>query len=152
MRVGAYIHPPPGIHAGRYQGSPPPHGFPLPWLNADHQRPAAVIKEVRVGALFSTNICIYTTNFSFLYRLTYTLYKYRLYKLCMLYSLHYLPEFMPFCPQFANIFHILLCYNSGFSISGSSSAALCLSAICCAVWCGMPSCCAVCTGAVSAIP
>lgn len=44
------------------------------------------------------------------------------------------------------------CYNSGFSISGSSSAALCLSAICCAVWCGMPSCCTVCTGAVSAIP
>nr|DAH49928.1 MAG TPA: hypothetical protein [Bacteriophage sp.] len=33
--VGAYIHPPPGIHAGRYRGSPPPHGFPLPRLNAD---------------------------------------------------------------------------------------------------------------------
>lgn len=44
------------------------------------------------------------------------------------------------------------CYNSGFSISGSSSAALCLSAICCAVWCGMPSCCTVCIGAVSAMP
>ena len=44
------------------------------------------------------------------------------------------------------------CYNSGFSISGSSNAALCLSAICCAVWCGMPSCCVVCTGAVSAMP
>lgn len=44
------------------------------------------------------------------------------------------------------------CYNSGFSISGSSSAALCLSAICCAVCCGMSCCCPAGIGAVSAIP
>lgn len=33
--LGLIYTPPPGINAGRYQGSPPPHGFPLPWLNAD---------------------------------------------------------------------------------------------------------------------
>jgi len=62
------------------------------------------------------------------------------------------PYFLAVCPSLMYISGLLFCYSSGFSISGSSSAALCLSAICCAVWCGIPSCCAVCTGAVSAMP
>lgn len=45
-----------------------------------------------------------------------------------------------------------VCYSSGFSISGSSSTALCFSAICWAVCCGMPCCGATCTGAVSTMP
>ena len=43
-------------------------------------------------------------------------------------------------------------HNFGLSISGSSSAPLCRSAICCADCCGMPFCCPAGTGAVSAMP
>lgn len=56
------------------------------------------------------------------------------------------------CAHFNNLVYVPRCYNSGFSISGSSRTSLYLSAICCAVCCGMPCCCPTCTGAVSAIP
>lgn len=46
-RVRDAIYTPlPVIPYGRYHGSPPPHGFPLPCLNAVIRKPSPVIKGI----------------------------------------------------------------------------------------------------------
>lgn len=125
---GSVYNPLPVIQFGRWQVSPPPHGNRCPCLVAACRMPSAVIKG---NAVFShSNICIYTTNRSFSYRLVYTLHNSNHnsctfctipYIYCLLSVPHVHFQCFCACPRL---------YSSGFSISGSCKAALCFSAIC----------------------
>lgn len=140
-------HPAPGgfpskgvpVSPARYPVSPPPHGTRCTGSRCccsafgSSQRMLTPLFVRHIAQFFS---CCSLFNLSTPY-----LYIVTIYILCFR-----LDRYNILC------FGCFRAHNFGLSISGSSSAPLCRSAICCADCCGMPFCCPAGTGAVSAIP